>query len=136
MGDWVETTDVGSFLADRTSELRRRIRHYALRAGLLGHVDADELVEEVFQDLVVSAMESERSFDPVRPRMAWLQGIIVNLLKQKCDTLHQYCARFQMVTCDESQDGAVFDRVAKQSHASPEAEIAAEQLLSLVSPGD
>lgn len=63
--------------------LLRTLRYYALRAGLASSRNADEMAEELLNEVVFEAFRTADRLKPDVHPHPWLLGIAVNLVKRK-----------------------------------------------------
>jgi RNA polymerase sigma-70 factor (ECF subfamily) len=63
--------------------LLKTLRHYALHAGLASGRNADEMAEELLNEVVLEAFHTAHRLKPDVHPHPWLLGIAVNLVKRK-----------------------------------------------------
>ncbi len=71
------------FIKAESAALHRTLRHYVLRAGLVGSGDANAVAYELLNEITVEALSTAKRFTAdIQPR-AWLLGIAANLIKRE-----------------------------------------------------
>ena len=71
------------FIKAESAALHRTLRHYVLRAGLVGSGDANAVASELMNEITVEALRhAKRLTQEIQPR-AWLLGIAANLIKRE-----------------------------------------------------
>lgn len=71
------------FINAESAALHRTLRHYVLRAGLVGSGDANAVAAELLNEITVEALSNAKRLTPdIQPR-AWLLGIAANLIKRE-----------------------------------------------------
>ncbi len=71
------------FIKAESAALHRTLRHYVLRAGLVGSGDANAVASELMNEITVEALSSANRLKAgIEPR-AWLLGIAANLIKRE-----------------------------------------------------
>src|ERR1041385_8238507 len=71
------------FIKTESAALHRTLRHYVLRAGLVGSGDANAVAYELLNEITVEALRTaNRLTRDIQPR-AWLLGIPANLIKRE-----------------------------------------------------
>ena len=74
---------LGQFIKAESAALHRTLRHYVLRAGLVGSGDANAVAYELLNEITVEALSTaKRLTADIQPR-AWLLGIAANLIKRE-----------------------------------------------------
>src|SRR4051812_35877418 len=66
--------------SDEAAQILNHIRFYLYRAGLPGE---RELAQEIFQEMVATALAAEQRYDPNRSAKAWLLGIAIHLIQRR-----------------------------------------------------
>lgn len=133
-------------IADNAPSLLGIIRSYVKRMGLASGEDIAGVGLEVFQQVVLEALDHKDRFDPTGQPMAWLLGIAVNIIKRN-KTEHLKRSQRELTMSDLSltqeeqlSESELFDQLLPYASTGPDLEIAAneqaELLLSLVSLED
>lgn len=145
-----EPTPLRCFLADLmegddAAAMLGTIRVYVLRFGVAEGAAAREAALEIFNQMVVVALEHEQRFDPTRSPKAWLLGIATNLIKQRRDALIKQRRREPLVrdmysNVPELSEAEMFNLLACCTVAGPEERIVATQqvdvMLALINADD
>ncbi len=72
-----------AFIEQESEDLFAILRSYVIRMGLAPPMMAEQLTEELMNQVVIEALQSADRFDPARRPMPWLLGIGINLIRQQ-----------------------------------------------------
>lgn len=75
------------FIATEGNSLQHMLRMYLFRAGLATMDSIDSATHDLWQDVVVQALNHSDRFDPNYQPKAWLLGIASNLIKRRQDDI-------------------------------------------------
>lgn len=74
---------LNEFIAEKSDDLLRILKHFVLRGGLAYGTDADAIAAELLSELVVVALKSQHNLKNPENPMPWFIGIAINLIKRK-----------------------------------------------------
>jgi DNA-directed RNA polymerase specialized sigma24 family protein len=70
-------------IQEHVGPLLGSIRSYVVRMGLACGDAAREIADDVLQETVIEALAHAEHYQPTSPPMAWLRGIVLNVIRRK-----------------------------------------------------
>jgi RNA polymerase sigma-70 factor (ECF subfamily) len=131
---------ISEVIEQNSDELRHSLRLYALRSGLAHPGNAEQIADELLNEVAVEALAHADRFDPTRHAMSWLLGIGANMIKRRIADVSRREQREPLVQDLFKESGAtvseseLFERVSALSQ-TPETDLEREQAISSLLEG-
>lgn len=134
-----------AFLHEHTAFLKKVLRVYVLRMGLVSGENVSVMVDEIFQDTILQIMTHSERFMSVQEPRAWFLAVAGNLLKRRRARQIRR-ERFEVLTSELAlgtqalNEAELLDGLTGTLAEGPEKDLESreqvEEMLALVSPDD
>lgn len=124
------------FIATEGDTMQPTLRMYLFRAGLATMHSIDSAMQDLWQDVVVQALNHSDRFDPNRQPKAWLLGIASNLIKRRQDEAIKREQREPLVRDmrvnqgDTMGDDDLFDLLTQAQSDDPAQQVEAQDTIN------
>jgi len=116
-----------AFIEQESADLFVILRSYVIRMGLAPPTTAEQVTQELMNQVVVEALQSAERFDPTRRPMPWLLGIGINLIREqlRCDVHSREIPTRDLFTAIQAElsDDELFERLGAFADTNPAGQI-------------